>query len=131
MGKIPQNKDSMNIDDDGEISGWRLSALPNGSKPTPSAKQVNSSPGTSYHKYWKTEVKYMAQTLVCGKAKNEDSVLQFQSSDGTITAVGVFDGHGLSAFACTASKLCVKIASAWFGNYNKAGNSTDQDKSMV
>eukprot|EP00494_Astrolonche_serrata_P031294 UN31563 len=101
-------------DNDEDISGWKVSSVPG---------IYENKAQTTMNSKWKTEVKYCAETLCGGKTKNEDSVLQFQSKDGSITAVGVFDGHGLSAFACTASKLSVKIATAWFGNYNDKADS--------
>lgn len=47
------------------------------------------------------------------KSKNEDFVFQYQSSDGSVSAVGVFDGHGVSAFATRASKFSACWARAW------------------
>jgi len=66
---------------------------------------------------WRTRCLHVAHTLKGGKMKNEDSIFKFQSEDGSVTSVGVFDGHGLSPFAILASKIGVKISKAWFQKF--------------
>jgi len=58
-------------------------------------------------------------TIQGGKPKNEDNVYKFKSPDGAITAIAIFDGHGLSTFAVIASKVAAKIANVWFERFWK------------
>lgn len=66
---------------------------------------------------WTQKCVPLADTLKGGKCRNEDAVFTFQSEDGKITSVAVFDGHGISAFAYTASKVAVKITKTWFERF--------------
>lgn len=66
---------------------------------------------------WNTNCEFYAETIKGGKRINEDNVGVFQNNSKMITAIGIFDGHGLSTFACTASKVSVKIMQHWFETF--------------
>lgn len=53
-------------------------------------------------------------TLIGGKEQNEDAVFTFQSHNGSVSAVGVFDGHGQPTFASVCSLISRKLTKAWF-----------------
>lgn len=53
-------------------------------------------------------------TLIGGKEQNEDAVFSFQSHNGCVSAVGVFDGHGQPTFASVCSLISRKLTKAWF-----------------
>lgn len=58
-------------------------------------------------------------TLVGGKQQNEDSTFSFQSDDGRINSIGVFDGHGQYSFAAVCSKVSMKVTKTWFNKFAK------------
>jgi len=68
---------------------------------------------------WTKRCTIQTGTLVGGKEQNEDSVFSFQSDDGRINSIGVFDGHGQYAFAAVCSKISMRVTKTWFNKFAK------------
>jgi len=73
-----------------------------------------SEPRKPKRDFWNKKCSIRKGTLVGGKSKNEDAVFSFQSEDGKVSAIGVFDGHGQSSFAAVSSRVSTKVAKTWF-----------------
>jgi serine/threonine protein phosphatase PrpC len=66
---------------------------------------------------WAKSCTIQSGTLIGGKDQNEDAVFTYQSDDGRVSAVGVFDGHGQQSFAAVSSKFSKKVTKAWFTRF--------------